>query len=170
MKKLGILYFLFMVTTVLTAQTVTLVGTLPETVNETSGLILYNGKLITHNDSGNSTQLFEIDTLSLMISRVVNITNAENVDWEDITQDDNYIYIGDIGNFNGNRTDLAIYRISKADYDNSDNVSAERIGFSYEDQNNFDSMPNSDWDAEALTMIRGQLTLFTKQWQSNGIV
>ena len=147
---------------------VTLLGELPQEVNETSGLIFYNGKLITHNDSGNTPELYEIDTISLEVTRIVQIQNAVNRDWEDLTQDDNFIYIGDIGNNNGDRTDLAIYRIRKSDYNNSDSVPAERIGFTYEDQTSFEPSANSDWDAEALTIIRGQLTVFTKEWQRNG--
>ena len=84
MKKQGTLYFLLLISTVLSAQTVSFLGTLPDSVKETSGLILYDGKLITHNVSGNTAQLFEIDTLSLMVTRVVNVSNAENIDWEDI--------------------------------------------------------------------------------------
>ncbi len=149
-------------------QSISLVGVLPEAVNETSGIIFYNGRLITHNDSGNSPELFEIDTLTQQITRIVQVSNAENVDWEDLAQDQDYIYIGDIGNNSGDRTDLAVYRISKVEYDSSNTVSAERIGFSYEDQTDFNPTSNSDWDAEALTVLRGQLTLFTKRWQSGG--
>lgn len=169
MKKSIVYLCLFLITPFLWGQqTISLVGVLPEEVNETSGLIFYNGKLITHNDSGNSAELYEIDTLSLQITRTIQIENAVNIDWEDLTQDQNFIYIGDIGNNNGDRTDLAVYRIAKAEFDNSDSVSADRIGFSYEDQSNFTTTPNSDWDAEALTVLRGQLTIFTKRWQSSG--
>ena len=67
--------------------------TLPETVAESSGAIFFNGKLITHNDSGNENRLYEVDTISGAITRTVTITNAENKDWEDIAQDEEYIYI-----------------------------------------------------------------------------
>ncbi len=169
MKKLVFLCCFFLLANYLQSQqTISLVGVLPEAVNETSGIIFYNGRLITHNDSGNSPELFEIDTLTQQITRIVEVSNAENIDWEDLAQDQNYIYIGDIGNNRGDRTDLAVYRISKMEYDNSNTVSAERIGFSYEDQTDFNPTSNSDWDAEALTMLRGQLTLFTKRWQTGG--
>jgi len=131
-------------------------------------LIFHNGKLITHNDSGNTAQLFEIDTVSLQITRTVTISNAENIDWEDIAQDGDYIYIGDFGNNNGNRENLVVYRISKQDYDQSNNVSAERIEFVYEDQTSFSANAKSDWDAEALFVLNDQLVILTKQWQSNG--
>jgi len=115
-------------------------------------------------------QLFEIDTLSLNITRTVTITNAENVDWEDIDQDENYIYIGDFGNNDGNRQNLSIYRISKTDYSTSTTILADKIEFSYEDQINFSTTQNSDWDAEALVVLNDELIVFTKQWQSNGTV
>lgn len=146
------------------------IGILPGAVSETSGLIYFNNKLITHNDSGNSAFLYELDTLDLSISRTVTIVNAVNVDWEDLTQDENYIYIGDFGNNLGGREDLVIYRISKSDYLTSDTVMADSIEFSYEDQTDFSGTANSDWDAEAFIALENQLILFTKQWQSNGTV
>ena len=170
--KNGLTYLIFLLfTTMIYAQVeVTQKGVLPPSLSENSGLIFYGGKLITHNDSGNDPVLFEIDTVSLTVTRTVEITNAENIDWEDITQDDQYIYIGDIGNNLGTRTDLVIYRISKQEYDQSDSVVTERIHFNYEDQTDFTDQGNSDWDAEALFVLEGQLIVLTKQWNSMGTV
>ena len=139
---------------------------LPAALSESSGLIFFNNHLISHNDSGNDNQLFEIDTLTGEIERVVTIINASNKDWEDITQDDEAIYIGDFGNNNGSRTDLKIYKILKADYLASDTVTAESIDFSYADQNDFRSRPNNTpWDAEAMISLDAQsLVIFTKDW------
>jgi len=163
--------FLFFICYPLLGQAdVTNIGALPGAVSETSGLIYFNDKLITHNDSGNSAFLYELDTLSLTVSRTVTIVNAVNVDWEDLTQDENYIYIGDFGNNLGAREDLVVYRISKTDYLSSDSVMADRIDFNYEDQTDFSGADNSDWDAEAFIALDNQLILFTKQWQSNGTV
>ncbi len=145
-------------------------GELPNAVSETSGLIFHNGRLITHNDSGNTAQLFEIDTTSLQIIRTVTILNAENIDWEDITQDEDFIYIGDFGNNRGTRTDLVVYRVSKQAYDQSDAVSAERLDFRYEDQFDFIDNSRTDWDAEALFALNDELIILTKQWTSNGTV
>lgn len=145
-------------------------GNLPTMVSETSGLLFHNGKLITHNDSGNTPQLFEIDTTSLEITRTVTISNVENVDWEDLAQDDDFIYIGDFGNNSGIRTDLSIYKISKQDYDQSEIIAAERLDFSYEDQTDFMNNGNSDWDAEAFFSLNDELIILTKQWQTEGTV
>lgn len=138
---------------------------LPEEVKETSGLIFLNAKIITHNDSGDDANLYEIDSISGLITRTVSITNATNVDWEDISQDDTHIYIGDIGNNDGNRQDLTIYKILKTDYLNNNSVTAEIISFSYEDQTDFSSQPNSsNFDAEAISIYQNQVLIFTKNW------
>ncbi|MGD1944678.1 MAG: T9SS C-terminal target domain-containing protein [Croceivirga sp.] len=163
--------FFFLLSWSLCAQSdIQTIGTLPRGIKETSGLLFYNDKLITHNDSGNAPALYELDPVTLDIARTVRITNAENIDWEDLTQDENFIYIGDIGNNNGDRQDLAILRISKMDYNNNDDVSAERISFQYEDQIDFTSLGNSDYDAEALFIANDHIIVLTKQWQSQGVV
>lgn len=168
--KLTILSF-FLPVVLLNAQVSTsLIGTLPENVLESSGLIYYNSRLVTHNDSGNSPQLYELDSLGSQILRTITITNATNIDWEDITQDDTYIYIGDFGNNSGDRQDLRIYRIEKSEFANFSEVNAEIINFTYEDQTDYSQTQNSDWDAEALVHFNDQLLIFTKQWQSNGTV
>ena len=104
---------------------------LPTILSESSGAIFFNDKLIIHNDSGNENKLHELDTITAAVTRTVTVTNATNTDWEDIAQDDLSIYIGDIGNNSGNRTNLKIYKILKSDYQNSTNVTAEIINFSY---------------------------------------
>ncbi|MGE5944300.1 MAG: T9SS type A sorting domain-containing protein [Flavobacteriales bacterium] len=141
---------------------------LPNSLSESSGAIFFNDKLITHNDSGGENKLFELDTISGLVTRTVTISNATNVDWEDITQDDSNIYIGDFGNnVSGNRTDLKIYKISKTDYITTTSVTAETISFSYVDQTDFTATTanNTEWDAEALVSFDAtNLILFTKNW------
>ncbi|NJB70170.1 hypothetical protein GGR42_000632 [Saonia flava] len=165
----NIVFLLFLWTLGLFSQeNMSEMGNLPMDVYESSGLLFYKGKLITHNDSGNTAQLFEIDTLTMSITRTITISNAENVDWEDISQDENFIYVGDFGNNTGDRQDLKVYRIAKSDYSVSTNVTADIILFSYEDQINFSTTQNSDWDAEALVVMNNELVVLTKQWESKG--
>ena len=145
---------------------------LPAIVSETSGLLFFNGKLITHNDSGDAANLYELDTITGNIIRTININNATNVDWEDITQDDTYIYIGDFGNnSSGNRQDLKIYRILKSDYTNNTSISSEIISFSYEDQSDFtpQTANNTNFDAEAISAYKDKLVIFTKNWKDNTV-
>lgn len=139
--------------------------TLPNVVNETSGLLFFDGKIITHNDSGGEPNLYEIDTLSGNLLRTIVINNATNIDWEAITEDENHIYIADIGNNNGDRQDLSIYKILKKDFKNNITVDAEKISFSYEDQTNFTrKRNNNNFDAEAIIFHENSLLIFTKNW------
>lgn len=164
-----VLYLIF--STIAAGQTTTIeLGLLPSEVSETSGLLFYNNVLITHNDSGGEPLLYEIDTLTREIIRTVQISNVINTDWEAISQDDDYIYIGDFGNNLGTRQDLAIHRVLKTDYLDSETVTAETIFFSYEDQSDFSDTGNSDWDAEAFFVLEDKLIILTKQWKSQGCV
>ncbi|NCO64568.1 MAG: T9SS type A sorting domain-containing protein [Flavobacteriales bacterium] len=142
---------------------------LPSSLSESSGAIFFNNKIITHNDSGGENKLYELDTITGVVTRTVTITNATNVDWEDITHDNMNIYLGDFGNNNGNRTDLKIYKVDKNDYINNTSVTAETIAFSYTDQTDFTANTNTEWDGEALVSFDAtNLILFTKNWV-NGI-
>lgn len=143
-------------------------GPLAEKVNESSGLLLLDNRLVTINDSGNAPVLYEMDTTSLEVVREVTITNITNTDWEALAADATYIYIGDFGNNLGKRKDLRILRISRAEYIKKDEIEAEVISFYYEDQEDFSGKGNSDWDAEALIVGPDSLWVFTKQWRKRG--
>ena len=135
---------------------------LPTIVEETSGLLFLDGKIVTHNDSGDTSNLYEIDSLTGNLLRTININNVSNVDWEDLTDDETYIYVGDFGNNNGTRTDLKIHRILKSDFKNNTSISAEIISFSYEDQTNFNDSNDHNFDAEAFVIYEDSILIFTK--------
>lgn len=144
-----------------------IVTQLSDLVDESSGLAFLNNNLITFNDSGGSNSLYEIDILNGEVIRTVDIINATNTDWEDVSVDSEYIYIGDFGNNYGNRQDLLIYKISISDFLNSadNSVYAEEINFSYSDQTSFQSNPyNSNFDAESIISLNDSLYVFTKNW------
>ncbi|HOY30530.1 MAG TPA: T9SS type A sorting domain-containing protein [Bacteroidales bacterium] len=137
-------------------------------ISETSGLIFWNNYLWTHNDN-TDTNLYVLDTTTGAIVQTYPVYGFENTDWEDISQDDHYIYIGDFGNnANGNRTDLRIIRIEKNSLLQNITV-ADTINFSYSNQTNF--IPagscNTDFDCEAFIVTSDSIFLFTKQWISN---
>ncbi len=143
-------------------------GALSENIEESSGLLLLDNRLVTLNDSGNAPVLYELDTTSLEVVREVTITNTGNSDWESLSADATYIYIGDFGNNLGKRKDLRILRVPRAEYSKKDEIEAEVISFFYEDQVDFSGKGNSDWDAEALIAGPDSLWVFTKQWQKKG--
>jgi hypothetical protein len=82
-----------------------------------------------------------------------------------MTADSLYLYIGDTGNNDGNRTDLKILRIRKADLLSNQaqlSVLADAINFSYTDQVDFSVNSNTNFDCEALMAMGNYLYAFTK--------
>lgn len=144
-----------------------LIDTLPDKVVETSGLIFYRGSLWTINDNGGKPEIYRLDIISGDIVQVIALLDVENVDFEDITQDDNSIYVGDFGNNFGNRKDLSIYKIAKTEIPDTENVSIkpERIQFNYADQISFLMRPRlHNFDGEALISFGDHLYIFSKNW------
>jgi len=147
-----------------------IISELPSIIQETSGLIFFNGGYWTHNDSGGAPKIFKINPSTGYITQTITITNGTNVDIEDITQDENYIYVGDFGNNYGNRDDLTIYKLNKSDIpsEESASVNAEKIGFSFNDQESFSRRNRSnDYDCESVMSYGDNLYVFTKNW-ANG--
>lgn len=134
---------------------------------ETSGLIYWQNKLFTHNDNDDS-YIYGIDTNGAMLNATM-LTNTYNNDWEEISQDEYYIYIGDFGNnANGNRTDLKILRINKNSFLLGSPI-IDTISFVYSNQTDFSGSGanNTDFDCEAMVIGTDSIYLFTKQWVSN---
>ena len=136
---------------------------------ETSGLIVWDDYVWTHNDN-TDTVLYGLDTLDANIAVEYPLEGVVNVDWEEISQDEEYIYMGDFGNNgSGNRTDLRILRIEKASL-KSGSAKIDTLWYSYEDQSDFSPQePNlTDYDCEAMVVAGDSIFLFTKQWINGG--
>ena len=142
---------------------------LPASLDESSGLIFWNGRLWSHNDSNGADSIYSFapDNPSDIISYWA---GAPNRDWEAIEQDEDYFYIGDFGNNGfGNRKNLRIFKISKESLLNRQPV-VDTIFFSYSEQADFDPTPrpeSTNWDCEAFIVTTDSLYLFTKQWRNN---
>ena len=133
-------------------------------LKEISGLEFdKNGDLWAINDGGNSPEIHLINTLG-QVSKSVLISNAKNVDWEDMTQDDfGHFFIGDFGNNKNDRNDLTVYKIENPIDIRGTETEAEIIKFKFSDQdlsNSTDSLKN--FDMEAFVFYKGRLYLFTK--------
>jgi hypothetical protein len=140
---------------------------LNDTLSETSGLVWWNGYMWTHNDNLDLL-LYALDTATGKIVHRVMVHQSINEDWEDVTQDSNYFYIGDFGNnANGNRQNLRISRVSKTALSGLQ-VPADTISFHYSDQVSFSAAGpnNTDFDCEAIIVVGDSIYLFTKQWVS----
>ncbi|WMI69695.1 T9SS type A sorting domain-containing protein [Mangrovimonas sp. YM274] len=142
---------------------------LDSSLEEASGLMYWMNSLWTHNDSADNN-LYEINPSSGALLSSIALASVENIDWEDIAQDENYVYLGDFGNnVNGNRTDLKIIRISKTSLE-AGNPNMDFINFSFSDQIDFtpQGVNNTDFDCEAMIVFEEDIFLFTKEWISNG--
>lgn len=147
------------------------VSTLSDSLKETSGLAFFNEKLYTINDSGNSSEIFQMDHHSGKILKTLK-TDLENKDWEAITSDSLHLFIGDFGNNAGSRKDLKIYKITldsvvRAQSSNNAQKDNQIISFFYPEQKDFATKAHHhNWDAESMVFIKGKIHLFTKEWKS----
>jgi len=138
---------------------------LPKEVEETSGLVFFDGLLWTHNDSGGEASLYGIDTLSGQISRKLGFPEISNIDWEAVALSKDYLFIGDFGNNNGSRRNLMIHRVERSAIPDSGNASlkTEVIRFNFEDQDDFTiDWKSNNFDCEALIAGDQNLYLFSK--------
>lgn len=130
-------------------------------LGETSGLFCAQGQQYTIADSGNSPTLFIMDRDGAVIEGVD--IPVKNHDWESITADKEYFYIGDFGNNAGKRQNLAIHKINRLNYNEE-----QQIEFSYD---GYDPRKNElyahDYDAEAMVAMDDKLVLFSKSWLTN---
>lgn len=139
------------------------VAELPKELKEISGIAFSNNKLYTIEDSGNPNEITVIDTLGriVQVSRVENVTNT---DWEDLTFDAvGNLYIGDFGNNDNARKDLAIYKIDKGELTKKDVKSSYKISFHYPEQKDFPPKKKDlMFDVEAFFEYKMHFYLFTK--------
>jgi hypothetical protein len=143
-------------------------GTLPKVVDESSGLVKsmrYPDKDVfwTHNDSGDTARIFAVDSTGKLL-RIVDIPHAENVDWEEITMDEQGRLIAcDIGDNNrhnngGKRPGVVLYRFAEPDaFDKNEKPPEPEIfRFVY-------PKGEGPFDAEGVFARAGNAYLFTKQ-------
>ena len=137
---------------------------LPKVINETSGLEIQNEVFITHNDSGGEPILYFFN-LNGEITNSIKLGEKSfweiyNNDWEDITADEDYIFIADTGNNFGNRGNLKIIKVKTNDF-SIDGI----IDVTYKDQKTFTKfIPKlkHKYDAEALFLIEDKIAVLSK--------
>jgi len=133
---------------------------------ELSGLVAsrsQEGVLWTHNDSGDGARLLAVAADGRALADVA-VAGAENVDWEDIALGpapggDDALYVGDIGDNDGLRSSVVVYRIDEprvGGEGRAQSVPPQRLGLSYRD---------GAHDAEALLVdpSSGAVVIVTKE-------
>lgn len=144
------------------------IAVLSDSLQESSGLTNLDGRLFSFNDSGNTSEIFEIKAGSSYIEKTFQ-TGLRNIDWEAITNDGENFYVGEFGNNLGTRKDLKIYQIP---FRNDSLIvdSIKTIPFFYPEQTDFTPKNiNNNFDAEAMIFSDGNIHLFTKEWITNTV-
>jgi hypothetical protein len=134
-------------------------GRVPDaSANELSGLVRspsHPGLLWSHDDSGSGPLLYGLRADGRVVARPT-VTGAQAVDWEDIAAGAGpTLYIGDIGDNDGNRKTIDVYRVREPRVGAAATGPATRLALHY---------PDGPHDAEALLVdpLRGDIIVVTK--------
>jgi len=136
----------------------------PKSVNETSGLALHQDLVWTINDSGDGAFVYGL-TKQGRLAKKISIRNAKNYDYEELAQDQNYLYVADIGDNFFQRKQLIIYRLGWEDIDRAKHqgeVTADLITVQLNDTSQFKHQYSHNYDFEALSVKGDELWLFSK--------
>ena len=143
-----------------------------------------------HNDTGDSARLFPIHldgsvvlptalvdapSVSTVSARAdaspgIAVTNARNVDWEEIALQDGMLYIADVGNNANARQDLGVYMVPEPNPLNATTATAlSFLPIRYPDQIAF---PGETWhfDCESMFIDAGNLYFLTKHRRSGSLL
>jgi hypothetical protein len=137
---------------------------LSDELKEISGIQFINDSLlVAHNDGGNGPMLYFLNPNTGSILKRVVVKDVKNTDWEDITLDEKYLYIGNFGNNENKRKNLSIIRISWKDALVKDTINSEFMNFEFGDQKAFPPEKKAlNFDTECMVFADGFLWLFTK--------
>lgn len=163
MKKIGILFSLFLFLSCQNYGQLTLIADLPNDLKEVSGTeIVPKSEFIWMvNDSGNKPILFGLDAKGKIIKEIK--IKAKNHDWEDLASDEKgTIYIGDFGNNSNKRKNLSIIIVEQNELDEK-KAEVDEIEFEYPNQFEFPPKnKNKYFDTEAFFYFKSALYLLTK--------
>lgn len=138
---------------------------LPKKLKEVSGITLSQDQktIWAIEDQGNKNVVYGLDRQGKMVADVI-VENAENNDWEEITKDNKgNIYIGDFGNNDNDRQNLAILKTDLKDASQKTTKIIQTTSFHYEGQTEFPpKKSNLLYDCEAFVEMNGNFYLFTK--------
>ena len=115
------------------------------------------------NDGGDDPKLYRLN-IDGSIAQEILVSNAKNIDWEDMTQNKfGHFFLGDFGNNKNDRRWLTIYKIENPIDIKTDTTNAEIIKFTYPEMDSNPIKPsNRNFDLEAFVALGRHLYLFTK--------
>ncbi|WP_300675592.1 hypothetical protein [Soonwooa sp.] len=145
------------------------VAELPKVIKEASAaeVSVASDLIWTIEDQKNDNILFGFNEQG-ELRKEIRIKNVVNNDWEDLTADDaGNIYIGDFGNNDNERQNLAIYKVNAADLNKDEAMASEIVEFYYPEQKDFPPKKKDRvFDVESFFIYNNQFYLFTKNRSS----
>ena len=151
------------------SQNFEVVTTLPKKIKESSALEVVKGSslLWTIEDKKNDPLLFGF-TKNGQLEKTIRISNVSNHDWEDLTSDnEGNVYIGDFGNNDNQRQNLAIYKIDASELNKENAKASSIVEFYYPEQTDFPPKKSElIYDVESFFFYNDAFYLFTKNRSS----
>jgi|GEM_PF-345400 len=139
---------------------IALIAQFPSGINECSGMIKIDDKILSMNDGSNHTLLQQINPNTAEILSTISINQIANNDWEALQYSDGNIYIADTGNNEGDRENLSLYTIP---YDSGSELTCtDTINFIWPDQISFESSFAHPFDCESLLIDDETAIFFSK--------
>ncbi len=146
-------------------QKIEVITTLPTSVKEASACEVVKGSdlIWTVEDQHNPANIYGIDHKGKM-QVDLKLTNVENVDWEDLTSDDQgNLYVGDFGNNDNDRQDLAIYKVDAKDLKGKEAQASQTVQFYFPEQTEFPpKKKNRIFDVESFFFFNNNFYLVSK--------
>jgi hypothetical protein len=140
-------------------------------VKEPSGLAYDGERLWTINDKGGENKVYSIDINSGKTTETIILSNATNIDYEAMAFKKGFLYVGDIGNNDGDRRDLTIYKFKKpSPIEEYTSVNTEKITYKYPEQKDYKKVKKTEFDAEAMVVSKSSIYVFTKSHASERTV
>ena len=170
MKILNLLIIAFFTNSCSTqSQNLEVVAQLPKSIKESSACEVISGSNLvwTIEDQKNDNLLFGIDKQG-NLQQAITITNVKNNDWEDLTSDpDGNLYIGDFGNNDNERKNLAIYKVNANDLKKNAAEASSIVEFYFPEQTEFPPKKKDlVYDVESFFYYNNKFYLFTKNRSS----
>lgn len=140
---------------------------LPDELKEISGITAQGENLWVITDKPKS-RVFKLDAAGRPV-QTVNVSNVEATDVEAVASDNNFIYIGDVGDNLGDRVERKIIKISATNIPagNEVQVTGEVIDFTFPDAGVAENKKQNNFDCESLLSFKDSLYVFTKDREDN---
>ncbi len=135
---------------------------LPKELKEISGISASGTNIWAITDKPKA-RVFKLDATGKLL-QTINVTGMEATDVEAVASDSNYVYIGDVGDNDGDRIERKIIKIASAAIPTGDEVqvAGDTINFTFPNEGVIESKKQNNFDCESLMSFKDSLYLFTK--------